>query len=103
MDRTHALSRPEIDHLLTRADVPLREKTLWRMLYEIAARASEAVTSSSKRSVSRATSTCTKASFACASRIRRASSRWSRAFTLTELAVFALKTTISSRRLDSSA
>ena len=33
--------RPAIDRALTRRDVPLREKTLWRMLYETAARASE--------------------------------------------------------------
>jgi integrase/recombinase XerC/integrase/recombinase XerD len=35
------LSRTEIDELLAREDVALREKTLWRMLYETAARASE--------------------------------------------------------------
>jgi integrase len=33
--------RPAIDRALSRRDVPLREKTLWRMLYETAARASE--------------------------------------------------------------
>ena len=32
---------PGIDRALTRRDLPLREKTLWRMLYETAARASE--------------------------------------------------------------
>jgi integrase len=39
-DRTRALSRTEVEHLFAR-DVPLREKTLWRMLYETAARAGE--------------------------------------------------------------
>jgi integrase/recombinase XerC len=33
--------RTAIDRLTSRRDVPLREKTLWRMLYETAARASE--------------------------------------------------------------
>ena len=32
---------PAIDRALSRRDVPLREKTLWRMLYQTAARASE--------------------------------------------------------------
>lgn len=40
-DRTRALSRAEIEGLLARDDVSLREKTLWRMLYETAARAGE--------------------------------------------------------------
>jgi integrase/recombinase XerC/integrase/recombinase XerD len=40
-DRTRALSRAEIDELLARGDIALREKTLWRMLYETAARANE--------------------------------------------------------------
>jgi integrase len=40
-DETKALTRPEVERLLTRRDIPLREKTLWRMLYETAARASE--------------------------------------------------------------
>jgi hypothetical protein len=40
-DETKALPRPAIERLLTRRDVPLREKTLWRMLYETAARAGE--------------------------------------------------------------
>jgi integrase len=31
--------RHEVDALLSRRDVPLREKTLWRLLYESAARA----------------------------------------------------------------
>jgi integrase/recombinase XerC/integrase/recombinase XerD len=35
------LSRTEIDELLAREDIALREKTLWRTLYETAARASE--------------------------------------------------------------
>jgi integrase/recombinase XerC/integrase/recombinase XerD len=40
-DRTRALSREEITDLLGRDDTALREKTLWRMLYESAARAGE--------------------------------------------------------------
>ena len=38
-DRTRAIARHEVDALLSRRDVPLREKTLWRLLYELAARA----------------------------------------------------------------
>jgi len=40
-DNTRALPRARIERLLSRRDIPLREKTLWRMLYETAARASE--------------------------------------------------------------
>jgi len=40
-DRARALSRAGIESLLARNDVGLREKTLWRMLYETAARAGE--------------------------------------------------------------
>jgi integrase len=40
-DRTRAIGRGDIEHLLTRAHLPLRERTLWRMLYETAARAEE--------------------------------------------------------------
>jgi integrase/recombinase XerC/integrase/recombinase XerD len=40
-DRTKALSKAEIDELLTRDGLALRERTLWRMLYETAARAFE--------------------------------------------------------------
>jgi integrase len=40
-DETRALSRSAIERQLSRRDVSLREKTLWRMLYETAARASE--------------------------------------------------------------
>ena len=40
-DATRALPRARIERPLSRRDVPLREKTLWRMLYETAARASE--------------------------------------------------------------
>jgi integrase len=36
-----ALPKATIDRTLARRDVPLREKTLWRMLYETAARAAE--------------------------------------------------------------
>lgn len=39
-DRTRALSRAEIERLW-RLDVDVREKTLWRLLYETAARAEE--------------------------------------------------------------
>jgi len=38
-DRTRALSRPAIEALWERRDIPLREKALWRLLYESAARA----------------------------------------------------------------
>jgi integrase len=41
INATRAVPRPAIDRTLSRRDVPLREKTLWRMLYETAARASE--------------------------------------------------------------
>lgn len=40
-DETKTVSRSRIDRLCRRRDIPLREKTLWRMLYETAARASE--------------------------------------------------------------
>jgi integrase len=39
-DDTKAVSRSRIDRLCRRRDAPLREKTLWRMLYESASRAS---------------------------------------------------------------
>ncbi len=39
-DRTRALSRAEVEQLFA-LDVPLREKTLWRLLYETAARSGE--------------------------------------------------------------
>jgi integrase len=39
-DDTKAVSKSRIDRLCRRRDVPLREKTLWRMLYESASRAS---------------------------------------------------------------
>lgn len=40
-DRSRALSRADIDRLLSREDVALREKVLWSMLYETAARSAE--------------------------------------------------------------
>jgi integrase len=40
-DRDRALSRSEVDQLLTRKDISLRERTFWRMLYETAARSAE--------------------------------------------------------------
>jgi len=40
-DRARALSRSEVDQLLTRTDISLRERTLWRMLYKTAARSAE--------------------------------------------------------------
>ena len=40
-DHTHDLPKRAIDRQLSRRDIPLRERTLWRMLYETAARASE--------------------------------------------------------------
>lgn len=41
VDETRSLPRAAIERQLSRRDLPLREKTLWRMLYETAARASE--------------------------------------------------------------
>jgi integrase len=40
-DRTRSIGQADIEALLTRAHLPLRERTLWRMLYETAARAEE--------------------------------------------------------------
>jgi integrase/recombinase XerC/integrase/recombinase XerD len=40
-DRTRALDRADIETLLGRPHLPLREHTLWRLLYETAARAQE--------------------------------------------------------------
>jgi len=40
-DRSRALSRADVDQLLTREDISLRERVLWRLLYETAARSAE--------------------------------------------------------------
>jgi len=40
-DHARALSVAEVERLLTREDIGLRERVLWRMLYETAARSSE--------------------------------------------------------------
>jgi integrase len=40
-DRARALSRAKVEQLLTREDMNLRERTLWRLLYETAARSAE--------------------------------------------------------------
>lgn len=40
-DRDRALSREQVDELLTRESIPLRCRLFWRLLYESAARASE--------------------------------------------------------------
>jgi integrase len=40
-DRSRALSRADVEHLLTREDISIRERTLWRLLYETAARSAE--------------------------------------------------------------
>jgi site-specific recombinase XerD len=40
-DRSRALSRAGIEELLTREGISIRERTLWRMLYETAARSAE--------------------------------------------------------------
>jgi integrase len=40
-DRTRALTRRQVESLWRRPDFALREKTLWRLLYESAARANE--------------------------------------------------------------
>jgi integrase len=40
-DRARALSKAEVEQLLTRKDISLRERTFWRMAYETAARSAE--------------------------------------------------------------
>ncbi|MEV0590407.1 tyrosine-type recombinase/integrase [Nonomuraea cavernae] len=40
-DETRAVTKTTIHRLLSRRDIPLRERALWRMLYETAARAAE--------------------------------------------------------------
>ncbi|MBE3014891.1 site-specific integrase [Microbispora sp. NEAU-D428] len=40
-DETRAVAKTTIHRLLSRRDIPLRERALWRMLYETAARAAE--------------------------------------------------------------
>lgn len=40
-DATKALPKAALERVIARRDLPLREKTLWRMLYETAARAAE--------------------------------------------------------------
>jgi integrase len=40
-DRARALSRAEVEQLLTREGISLRERTFWRMAYEAAARSAE--------------------------------------------------------------
>ncbi|WP_344921676.1 site-specific integrase [Streptosporangium oxazolinicum] len=40
-DETRAVGKTTIHRLLSRRDIPLRERALWRMLYETAARAAE--------------------------------------------------------------
>jgi site-specific recombinase XerD len=42
-DRTKAIPLPELERLWRREDVRVREKALWRLLYQTAARASEAL------------------------------------------------------------
>jgi Phage integrase family len=41
IDRTKALTRGQLERLLARRDLPLRERTRWRLLYETTARANE--------------------------------------------------------------
>lgn len=41
VDHTRALSRSDLDTLWARKDIPVRDRCLWRMLYETAARAQE--------------------------------------------------------------
>ncbi|MGP3960935.1 tyrosine-type recombinase/integrase [Nonomuraea sp. 3N208] len=41
VDHTKAVSKTRLERLLSRRDIPLRDKTLYRMLYETAARAAE--------------------------------------------------------------
>lgn len=40
-DRSRALARADVERLLTKDSIPIRERTLWRMLYETAARSAE--------------------------------------------------------------
>jgi len=40
-DRSRALSRADVERLLTREDIAIRERVLWRLLYESAARSAE--------------------------------------------------------------
>ncbi len=40
-DRSRALDRADVERLLSREDISLRERTMWRMLYESAARSAE--------------------------------------------------------------
>jgi integrase/recombinase XerC/integrase/recombinase XerD len=40
-DRSRALSRADVEQLLTREDIAIRERVLWRLLYETAARSAE--------------------------------------------------------------
>ncbi len=42
-DRTRALPNAALERLFSRRDIALREKTLWRLLYETAGRANEAL------------------------------------------------------------
>jgi len=42
-DRSRALSRAEVEQLLTREDISLGERTLWRMVYETAPRSAEVI------------------------------------------------------------
>jgi site-specific recombinase XerD len=45
VDRTRALTRGQLERLFARRDLPLRERTLWRLLYESAARVGEVLAS----------------------------------------------------------
>jgi len=42
-DDTRAIPLPELERLWARTDIPLRERALWRLLYDSAARAEEAL------------------------------------------------------------
>jgi integrase len=42
-DRSRALPKAALERLFARRDIALRDKTLWRLLYETAARANEAL------------------------------------------------------------
>ena len=44
VDRTRALTRRQLEGLFARRDLPLRERTVWRLLDETAARANELLT-----------------------------------------------------------
>jgi hypothetical protein len=66
LSATRAVPRPAIDRALTRRDLPLREKTLWRMLYETAPRSAPRAATLNGSAGAPAPRTCCPASSAAA-------------------------------------